>query len=495
MMAVPERDLARIATATHELVRRYQPAREDEIELGVSEWNLGLEGGMEVDVFGAIWTSVFVGEMLRNGVDFANQWDAFTHNAGGSLIFSQKPYLRKAQYWAFWLWSHYMGDALLECSVDGPDWLRAFATRSEDAVCLMTINSSEDEEAVLEVRTEGFQPAPEGETALLSHRQCFWDRLANRPLWSSEPQADPIAMGPSFSVNVPPMSVKCVRIPSVDKPGISARAERRRGMEGKDFGAAELRVILPSSGYEDTQMKGWVLAFFPGTEDPYPAPLPNARIAVSGPAGADRAEVRLAEAAGPFTLRPTGPGEAVVTASLGEQAVMAAVVLQKSEPRPQVLWEFETESLGRGYRSHWHLSTDDSIRPNQRVARIDVPGVIPDQEHRELLVISDFPRGAGLRRENIRGVFFDVAVSRDFQCEDPDARIEIVMQSPADYWMALGSVPLPKAGDRWETHTLMVTNPKHIEAMPAAYNVWFVLQARKPVTGAVFIDRAGLMVR
>ena len=69
------------------------------------------------------------------------------------------------------------------------------------------------------------------------------------------------------------------------------------------------------------------------------------------------------------------------------------------------------------------------------------------------------------------------------------------MQSPADYWMQLGSVPLPKAGDQWQTHTLTMTSDKHIKAVYAAYNVWFILHAAEPATGAVFIDRAGLMVR
>jgi hypothetical protein len=484
----------RIAGSFHRLVERYQPDRADEIDLGVSEWNLGLEGGMEVDMFGAIWTALFVGSMLENGIDFANQWDAFTHNAGGSLLHSQEPLARKAQYWVFWLWNHYMADGVLECTTDGPDTLHVFATRSDDAVCLMAINASEYDESTLQVNLDGFSPAREGESALLSRRGTFWDRLNNRLLWSGGPQVDPIAVGPSFSVAVPPMSIRCIRIPSADNPVISERAEQRRGMEGKDFGPAELRILMEDSGYEDTPVKGWVLAFLPGTDEPYPVPLPNARLSVSGPAEPERAEVRLAEAAGPFVLKPNGPGEATVTASLGEEATTVSVELVPSVPKPVVLWEFESERLGRGYRSHWDLSTDDSVRANQRVARIDLKGVVPDQEHRELLVM-DIPRRAPIDRANIRGVFFDLSVSRDFQCDDPNAGIQIVMQSPDDYWMQLGNVALPEAGDRWQTHTVPVTQENHIRAMHAAYNVWFILHSEKPVTGAIFIDHAGLMIR
>ncbi|MCK4373841.1 MAG: hypothetical protein KAX19_00890, partial [Candidatus Brocadiae bacterium] len=399
-----------------------------------------------------------------------------THNRGGSLLFSQEPYDRKAQYWAFWLWRHYMGDSVLECSADGPDWLRVFATRSDDALYVMAINSSREKEALLNAHLDNFEPAPQGEEALLSVRQCFWDRVDNRPRWSAQPLVFPLDVGPSFAVSVPPLAIKCVRVPTVESAGLSERALLGRQALAQDHGPAELRVAIAPSSYEDTEVAGWVRAYRAGTDDPYPVALPNARLEVSGPAEADPAEVRLAEAAGPFTLRPTGPGEAVVKAVLDDLTATGKVLFQKSEPRPQVLWEFEADSLGRGYRSHWELSTDDSIRANQRVARIDLPGVVPDQQHRELLVM-DLPRRAGIRRENIRGVFLDLNVSRDFQCDDPNARIEIIMQSPADYWMSLGSVPLPKAGDRWRTHTVTVTDPKHIKAVYAAYNVWFVLHS------------------
>ncbi|KPK65127.1 MAG: hypothetical protein AMK73_03825 [Planctomycetes bacterium SM23_32] len=143
MLAIAESDPARAVEAVRELIRKYQPDREDEIELGVTEWNLGLEGGLEVDMFGVIWTAVFVGAMQRSGVAFANQWDAFTHSRGGSLLFSQQPCAPKGQYWAFWLWRHYMGDDVIACSLEGPDWLRAFATRSDDAVYVMAVNASD----------------------------------------------------------------------------------------------------------------------------------------------------------------------------------------------------------------------------------------------------------------------------------------------------------------------------------------------------------------
>jgi hypothetical protein len=494
MLSVAVSDPARAVERVRGWVRRHQPAREDEIEIGVSEWNLGLVGGPELDVFAAIWTSLFVGEMFRNGVTFANQWDVFTHGRGGSLILTEPPYARKTQYWAFWLWRHYMGDSLLECSLDGPGSLKAFATRSEDALYIMALNSSHNDEVVLSAHIEGFEPAPQGEEAVLSCRQCFWNHLENRPEWSGKPLVLPVDVARSFVVTVPPSAIKCVRIPAAGRPGLSERAIQGQEMLARDHGPAELRVLIAPSGYADTEVEGWVLACRAGTNDPYPVPLPNARLEVTGPAQADRAAVRLAEAAGRFALRPTGPGEVTITASLADRSAGAKVVFEPSVPRPQVLWEFEAETLGRGYRSDWALRTDDSVRPNQRVARIDVPGVVPDQQHR-LLLLLDLPGDLRLRRENIRGALFDLMASPELKCDDPNASVEVVMQSTANYWMPLGSLPLAEARRGWKTYTFMVTDEGLIRAMPQVYNIWFILHADKPVTGAVFIDRVGLMVR
>lgn len=59
------------------LIRQYQPQREGEIELCYSEWNLG--GGLDNGrMFTALWSSIFLGEMARNDVAMAQQWDAFS---------------------------------------------------------------------------------------------------------------------------------------------------------------------------------------------------------------------------------------------------------------------------------------------------------------------------------------------------------------------------------------------------------------------------------
>ena len=205
MLALAVSEPARIAGEFRDTVRKRQPAREGRIKLGVSEWNLGLGGALEVDMFGAVWSSIFVGEMFRDGIDFANQWDAFT---GGDLVMADKPAVRRGQYWVLWLWGHYMGDSLVECGVEGGASLNAYATASADAVYVMLINSSPDQAAEATVNLDGFEPAAQGECAVLCHRGYFWNSLTRRPEWSGGPTVLPLDVGKSFQVEAPPMSVQ-----------------------------------------------------------------------------------------------------------------------------------------------------------------------------------------------------------------------------------------------------------------------------------------------
>ena len=61
----------------------------------------------------------------------------------------------------------------------------------------------------------------------------------------------------------------------------------------------------------------------------------------------------------------------------------------------------------------------------------------------------------------------------------------VVMQSPANYWMVMGSVPLAHAR-QWQTYKLMTEDPKLIEAMPYVHNVHFIVNSKSPIRGSIF---------
>ncbi len=73
--------------------------------------------------------------------------------------------------------------------------------------------------------------------------------------------------------------------------------------------------------------------------------------------------------------------------------------------------------------------------------------------------------------------------------------IRVVMQSPDDWWMPLGTFTLSECAKDWKTFTFPVTEEKHLVAMGNSFNVWLVLESAAPVFGSLLIDRAGLLVR
>jgi hypothetical protein len=60
--------------------------------------------------------------------------------------------------------------------------------------------------------------------------------------------------------------------------------------------------------------------------------------------------------------------------------------------------------------------------------------------------------------------------------------------------MDLGRVPL--AGNtEWKRHEVLFDRQSFVDAIGSAYNIWFVINSRKPVSGTILLDRIGLMVR
>ena len=146
-------------------IREYQPDRQDEIEIAVTEWNSQVvENRVTADLMNGLWCTMWVGEMFRNGVTFANQWDMITRTeTGGHGLFYfdlfdfeqpgvpqvemdrqfetfDPPCIRKGQYWALYLWSRYMGDRLVDASVAGSESLYSAVTRSDDALQILLLN-------------------------------------------------------------------------------------------------------------------------------------------------------------------------------------------------------------------------------------------------------------------------------------------------------------------------------------------------------------------
>ena len=481
-------------------IAQYQPQRTDHIKLAYSEYNISTGSS---DLFSALWESEFLAGMARNGVSFATEWDAFTQGRGepdgqALILGDGDSWTRKGTYYALWLWNNYMGDRLVDSTATGSAAVRVLASRSGDAVVLMLLNPDRDREAHVTVNLTGMTPATVGERAQLTGREYFWNPLTHAPDWSSDPRIEKIPTGPSMTTTLPPQSVTYLRIPSSAAPALTALATAAKPSAGL-VAAPALRIVLPKQIYAGDKVEGWVEALTDETDHAYPIPLQPADLTTSQPGILDRPQARLAESLGRFFIQPSAPGPLTITAKVSGVAAQKTVTVLASVPKPVYFWDFTAPDATNKdeFSSDWSLNADYSVRPNKAVARINFPAqnaAAPGQGKQSVLMLKKLPSSDKLNLANIRGVVFDLMTSADFATDDSNASLQVVMQSPNDYWMVLGSVPLSDPG-KWHSEEMDMTDPRQIANMPTAMNVWFVLRSNKPVKGSIFIDHAGFMVR
>jgi hypothetical protein len=484
-----ERDTGQVKRWIHQ----YQPEREKDIEIAYTEWNLsgGLNNGK---LFSGLWSSIFLGELASNGVSMATQWDCFTDLL--ESLDDGKRFVPKPEYYALWLWNNYMGDRLIPAKSSDPS-VYTYASRSDAAATVMLVNTDKEREAVAKVQLSGMSPAGAGEVARITSREYFYDTVENRVRWSTGPRIEPLPTGKTFTVRLAPFSVAYVRIPTEATPALSPMAQKALAAKPEPLGTPQLRFVFPSEIYAGDRVNGEVIAAVSGADAPYRTGLAPATLSSNGSAVFDRKQAQLTEAVGHFTMTAPEPGTLTLTAQSGSLKVTRQVLVKASTPRPVVFWDFSNPPVTDrdSFKSDYGLKEDLTQRANRAVARVDleVKDAVGDNGH-GLIKVDRLPEKTVLQKENIRGVIADVRTSPDFACDDPNAVITVVMQSPANWWMKIGSIPLQEAKD-WKTYQLAVTNEDYFKALPSAMNIIFVLQSKTPAKGSIYFDRIGFLVR
>jgi hypothetical protein len=252
---------------------------------------------------------------------------------------------------------------------------------------------------------------------------------------------------------------------------------------------------MPDRMEADTPFWGWVRAFAPGSSSPYPLPLPEASLTAEGPAALDLRTLRLAEAAGRFRVEPRGPGLLRVRAEVRGRSAAGEIQLLPVEEKPRILWDFEEASPPPSLNSSWGLVSDASVKPNQRVLRVDFQSRSDRKDNQRLLTAEGLEAALGRDRARIGGVVLDLALAPSFRCQDKDARIEVIMQSNGNYWMALGSLPLDTLSTQWRTVTVRAENPEHRRVMEGAFNIILNLVHQTALGGSLYLDRLGVLLR
>ena len=477
-------------------IQEFQPQRKDKIELSFTEWNTGfsLNGS---DVMSGLWIARFLSQMAENDIDFATQWDVFTHVKGmkeahGLLYLDGRKVVRKAGYYAMWMWNNFTGDQMLRSAATPAKGLYTFASQSEDAVYVMLTNISYDRPARVKVNITGADLGKAGQWVSFNSRNYFWNPFTLAPEWSVPPVPTRLEAGNSFTVEVPPFTLAVAKIPLSGAPEPVFAAAPSAPATGP-----ELVFVLPQSIYQGDRTVGYVVARAAGTTEPYLAPLKPAVLSADKPVTFDRTEVRMDEVVGRFVFSAQEEGPLILKAALGDKTVAQTIEVKTSVPKPVIYWDFvkALPSDKKIFGSDFQLTGDMSLRANKEVARIDLPGegVPPEAQKRTLLSVKAMPDEKLLDRSNIRGIVFDM-LARDVVSDDPDATIRIIMQSQSNYWIDLGTVPLSEALE-WKTFEVVTDNKKYISDFPGTYQFWFTINSRYPISGTLYIDRVGFMTR
>jgi hypothetical protein len=480
-------DVAEAAAKIHEWVEKYQPGRRDEIKIGVTEWHKQvMETRPTVDLTSGLWSCLFIGSMAQSGVDFANLWDMFSDTeSGGHGLFGGPGEGPRAAYHAMNLWRG-MDEQWLEVK-GGDDSFRAFATRGGDEVSVMLVNVSN---RMREIELSFGSKSVSGHAVAqrFSQREYFWNPFADRPEWSRSWTNVPIEIGEGGRVESPPMSVLRLTLPV---SGVVSQVTK-----AAEMGEPELEILMPDSAPADLPVEGFVVLKKKGTKQAFEGNLTAVDLSTGGHLKNER-KLGMETSVGRFELRPDGPGEMVVTARAkspwGELSATKTVELRAVQERRMVVWEFADKASIEGVGSNYELSIDPAARPNQTVAAVTLNRSIGEAQKNTLIEIKDLP--GDLERERIGGIWGQIGASGDLKSEDPKAAVQIVLQSNHDHWIMVGKVPLVELAGKWQELSIRLTDPAVLGAMAELYSIRLQLKADAPVTGRVYVDDLGFILR
>ena len=453
------------------LVEKYQPQRIDEIEYAITEWNSKLPKDQDAyRLFNGLWFSAWIGEMMACGVDLATVWDMFSgaDNGHGILVRQGNTYVPTGRYWAFWLWSHCMGDTLVASSIND-DRLHVHATRKDDTLSIMVMNESRTASVPVELDLNGIEGANGTETTL-SSREYFRNPVTGTSEWNSGPSTKPWAV--TNRITIPPYCVKVFRL-GATVPAVCNDAEGRV--------EPALDLVLPKAGFGDLEMEGWVRAVNRGSRDPFAEDLGSVVLTASGGATVEQVESELQGATAAFILKPNGSDKVTVTATCDGLKTKAVVDFKPVEYNEHIAWTFDTMPA----------QSESRLTPVLKNGALNIvfdkEAVAPPNNH--IFAIKEYPRS--VPRERIGGVVFDLTVSKNFH--PMECVMQVVLQSHGAYWIPCSEVSLFPG--QQQTVRLEISNKKFLNVMDQGFSVLFLLASGEPVSGTLEMDNLGFLLR
>ena len=479
-----------------DMINKYQKNRADKIEIGITEWNCKLpEDRQTGDMTSGLWTSLFVGEMMKTGVSFANQWDIFTQKKHGghcALHFTGDRVMAKSQYWAFWLWNNCMDDTLVESDVTGNKQLHSITTRGKNNISVMLVNLSRTDDAMAKIDIKGFSPNQEAESYLFSHRSYLWNYLKNQPEWSIQPVRSVIKLSKNTKITVPPFSVRVVRL--FDKGTKVEPAPQPEEIY------PDIQYIVPEKIPANRKVEAWALYRRMGDGRPVPCKSKLKLKVTRGKATVTPDTLDLSDAAARFYIQAEEAGHLTIEGFINGVPVdnppddppiyIKVVPIMEAE---KVFWDFESDNKIGTLSSTWKIKRDTSVRRQGTVLAVDLNGAKTAKNRDVALKIDNLPDE--FPRSDMGGIFADVVLSPDFKAAS-DAHIVAVVQSKSNYWMPLVTIPLSDLSRNSDDPSKIIgkISDKYRNAVGGTFCIKFIISSRSPISGTLYFDNVGIIL-
>ena len=130
----------------------------------------------------------------------------------------------------------------------------------------------------------------------------------------------------------------------------------------------------------------------------------------------------------------------------------------------------------------------DTAKPNQQTA------VVRAGTNKKNGLLEFKPIPETLPKERVGGVVLDVKLAHDFKTSNA-ARIDVVMQSSADHWISIGSIPFNELSTEWKTVRVEIEDHAHLESMQWLYSIRLLLSDSTATRGEIYINDAGVILR
>ena len=288
------------------------------------------------------------------------------------------------------------------------------------------------------------------------------------------------------AVEVPAFTLQVIQIPL-------SRGAELPCVTMVPHGKPVLRLVIPESAPADLPLEAWVIAWDAENGVPFRGELGTVTLELEGPVHTSTAAVELRQSVGQVFIGATGAGTLKLRASLGDLCASGAVDLQSVESRPVVIWTFDNPVEEWGASGTFALGMEPSVKPNEFVAEAILEDALPGNNADVLLLLEKFPQD--LPVERIGGIVGEVQVSPELVTADPDAAVNIILQSEADHWMQLVSIPFSEMTGEWKHFQFEINDPRLLKAMARLYAVRFQVVSTEPVSGEVYFDNLGFLLR